>query len=176
VVNILSPNISKEEVARYYSKSELGNEKCREEVKDFDLSNIDRMDNETLKNLVKALSDCRKNIIYPVIYASSGKFSLCEWKSSELELTDINSKIKEELSKVNCKLEEFSEVVRNRKLEILKEFEDDGREIQNEKLIIRKFPNSVNGRVIDGCHRAVVLYQRGSKTFEGYTFFGSVHQ
>ena len=171
-MKILEDSVLPKEVAKYYIKSEIGNGICGNKVKDFDLKKIDAMDENKLKELVKLLSDCRKNNIYQVIYTPSAKFSLCEWESSELELTDINSKIKEELSKVNCKLEEFSKVVINRKLNILKEFEDDDREIENEKLIIRKFPGSVGGRVIDGCHRAVVLYQRGCRIFESYTFFG----
>ena len=164
--------VSNEEVARYYVKSEIGNGLCDDKVKDFDLSNIDGMDDETLKNLVKALSDCRKNNIYEVIYRPDGNFYLREWQSSELTLTDINPKVNAELSKVKYELENFAEVVKSTELTFLEEFKDKGRVVENTKLIIRKFPNINCGRVIDGCHRAVVLYQRGSRTFEGYTFFG----
>lgn len=160
------------EVALYYAKSEIGNEICNNCIKGFNLENIDNMDENTLKELVKTLSNCRKNNIFEVIYSQAQKFYFCKWKSSELELTDINSKVITELSKVKSKLEDFSEVVRKRELEILKEFEDNGRDIVNKKLIIRKLPNSMGGRVIDGCHRSVVLYLRGCKIFEGYTFFG----
>ena len=175
-MKIIKDNISKEEVARYYVKSEIGNGLCDDKVKGFDLDNIDSIDRNTLKGLVKTLSSCRVNNIYDIIYTSAGKFSLCEWQSSELTLTDINSKVIAELSKVKNELENFAEVVKSTELTILKEFKDNGGIVANTKLIIRKCPNSNGGRVIDGCHRAVVLYNRGCRIFRGYTFFEQGHK
>ncbi len=171
-MKIIVGKISKEEVAKYYVKSEIGNGLCNDAVKDFDTGDIDGMDKITLENLVKALSKCRGNNIHEVIYQLAGNFSLCEWKSSELTLTDVNSNVLAELSKVKNELESFAEVVKSTDLTFLEEFKDKGLVVENTKLIIRKCPNVNGGRVIDGCHRAVVLYLRGSRTFEGYTFFG----
>ena len=164
--------VSNEEVARYYVKSEIGNGLCDDKVKDFDIAKIESVDKNTLETLVKTLSECRRNNIYSIIYLLKGYFSLCEWQSSELTLTDVNSKVIAELTKVKNELENFAEVVKSTESTFLEEFKDKGRVVENTKLIIRKCPNINGGRVIDGCHRAVVLYQRGSRTFEGYTFFG----
>lgn len=47
------------------------------------------------------------------------------------------------------------------------EFKDNGDVVVNTKLVIRKSPKINGGRLIGGCHCAVDIFLRGSRTFEG---------
>ncbi len=151
------------EVGKYYIKSEISRNS-----NDNSLNYIDTYGKEKTKDCVRELSCGRKNEVYTRIYCKKYVWKKCELDSNEVKLSCVNSKVNECLEKAEFKLNCLSQLMKYNE-NLKDEFSDWGKEIVYNTLIGIEYNGKV--RIIDGIHRAVILFNRGKREFYCYTGF-----
>ncbi|MCL4344231.1 MAG: hypothetical protein JRN26_01340 [Nitrososphaerota archaeon] len=153
----LENNIERRLIGLNYIVSEKSREKADGIVKLHELLN-DLYDDEEVKHLVKNLSETRKNGVYDAIYIQDYIWKICQIGYDELRLSFINYKVNPLLIKANFKLSEVCNMLKEQPT-LMEELNDNGKAIRYSALLCIR--NSVKISIIDGNHRAIVLYCRG---------------
>ncbi len=152
------------EVGKYYIKSEIS--------KNLDYNSLDYIDTynkEKTKDCVCELSNKRNNEVYKRLYCEKYVWKKCKLNSNEIKLSHVNSKVNECLEKAEFKLNCLSQLMKYNE-NLRNEFCDYGKEIVHKTLIgIVECNGKV--RIIDGIHRAVILFNRGKRKFCCYIGF-----